>query len=221
MQALVEALQHLLTGAAESAWSLVAMGALAMGDALIPPLPSGTLVSALGATSAVGGPGSHPLWLIVVVAAACALLGDLLVYAVGHLLRGRPLQRLGGSRRLGPTISASERGLDSHWAVILGTARFVPVVRVGVFLAAGMFAVPLRRVVLMDGIAALSWASIYALGGHLGGALASSPLVGAGLGMAAGGAAGAIIAKVADAVQRSRLVDTDAENAPQAAHYNA
>ncbi len=221
MQAIIEMLHSFLAGAAESTWALVVMGALAMGDSLIPPLPSGTIVSALGAASASGVPGSHPFWLIALVAALCALIGDLLVFGVGRLLRGRPLARLRDSKKMGPVISRSERGLDSHWTIILGTARFIPIVRVGVFLAAGMFAVPLRRVVLMDGIASLIWASVYALGGRFGGTLVSNPLVGVALGIAVGAAAGLAIATIADYFQKNRLVDTGASKAPKAANYKA
>lgn len=221
MLTILENLQHLLVGAADSVWSLVMMGAFAMGDALIPPLPSGTVVSALAAASAKGTGDSHSLWLIIVVAAACALIGDLIMYGIGCLLHGRPLARLKSSRRLGPAIEACGDRFDSHWTVILGTARFIPVFRVGVFLAAGMFSVPLRRVVLMDGIAAFIWASVYASSGRFGGILASNPLVGTALGIAAGSLAGLAIAKAADWYQKSRFVDNAATARVKAANFSA
>lgn len=206
MLAIFTLVEHFLLAALDSAWSLVTMGTLAMVDSLVPPLPAGTFVSALGAVAAGDHP-AHPLWLIILVAAGGALLGDLLAYRVGRMLRGRPLQRLRSSRRFGTTIARAEKGFDARWPVILSTTRFIPVVRGGVFLAAGMISFPLRRIVILDGIAAIIWANVFALSGYFGGALMSTPLSGAVVGIIVGGMVGLLIARVASSLQKSRSVD--------------
>lgn len=183
-----------------SSWSLVAMGMLAMGDSLVPILPSGTLVSAVGAAAATPDTG-HPLWLIIPIAAICALIGDMLVYLIGRVLHFRPKGRL---RR---PMDFFQKQFDSHWQIILATARFIPIVRVAAFLAAGLVKVPWKRVALMDGIASLVWATVYTLSGYLGGAIAGHPLWGMLIGIGVGALAGLTIAQVARYIQKKRMGD--------------
>jgi len=183
--------------AAASEWSLLALAILCWGDGFFPPLPAGTLVSALGAASISTG---NPLLLVATIAVAStfALAGDMTMVAIG-----RRIPHDGTSRfsRLARTIGSHA---EQHWTVLLSTSRFIPVLRVAVFLAAGSQRIPTRRILLLDGIAATTWGCVYALAGGLGGTLASHPAVGMLIGILIGALAGTLVGLVAQRVQLSR-----------------
>jgi Uncharacterized membrane-associated protein len=186
------------TGSATaSQWSLLVLAFLCWGDGFFPPLPAGTLVSALGAASISSG---SPLLLVgtIAVASTFALAGDMTMVSIG-----RTIPRDGESRfsRLAHTIGSHA---EEHWTVLLSTSRFIPVLRVAVFLAAGSQRIPRRRILLLDGIAATTWGCVYALAGGLGGSLASHPMVGMLIGILIGGLAGTLVGLVAQRLQLSR-----------------
>lgn len=195
-QMLQAAILH-LTG---SPWALVVLGLLTFGDGFVPPLPSGTYVSALGATSATQG-GAARILVIVAIATVGALLGDLMMYAIGRLFHPRP------TGRIGALVGQFRLRLDRHWPLVLSTARFIPVVRVAVFLAAGLARFRLDRVILMDGMAATVWACVYTFSGRLGGTISSQPLIGVLIGMCIGALAGLAISRIAQWLQKRRASD--------------
>ncbi|MCU1279883.1 MAG: putative DedA protein family, partial [bacterium] len=116
-------------------------------------------------------------WLSRGVAAtpmiACALAAVLAGDAV-MLLAGRCGARLGFARRcLGAArLAAFERSFARHGALLLVCGRFIPGVRATLLVAAGAARVPLQRVVVADGAAALvgvaAWIAIgWELGPHV------------------------------------------------------
>lgn len=126
-------------------------------DGLFPPVPSETTVIALAAVAVATG---HPnLVLVLGVAAAGAFAGDQLAYAVGRHLRPCRLSRLDKSRwdllldRAGHTLA--HRG-----PAVLLAARYVPVGRVVVNLAAGATGYPRRRFTAVTAVGAVTW-SLY------------------------------------------------------------
>ncbi len=182
-----------------SVLALPILAVLCWGDGFFPPLPAGTFISALGATSASGHSGlTVRVTTIIVIAACAALLGDLTMVAIG-----RRIGVTGNSRFAVAARSVLSR-LDSHWSVILSTSRFIPVVRTAIFLAAGARRIPLPRILILDGAAALTWATIYALSGLMGGSLTNSPLLSLVVGIVAGAMIGTLIGLVADRLQRRR-----------------
>lgn len=195
--ALVRFLDAWIPTLSGSSLAIPVMAVLCWGDGFFPPLPAGTMVAALGASpSSAGAAGG--LVAVILAAALAGLLGDLTMLAIGRSIR--PGDDSQFSRMSRPVLSR----LDGHWTLVLSTARFVPVVRVGVFLAAGIRRVPVRRVLVLDGAAALIWASVYAVSGRLGSALGSTPLTAMVLGIVLGATAGGLVGLAADRVQARR-----------------
>lgn len=193
--------------AASSQWSFLALALLCWGDGFFPPLPAGTIVSALGAAAVASG---NPVLLVatIVIASTSALAGDMTMVAIGRQI---PVDGTSRFSRLAHTIGSHA---EQHWTILLSTSRFIPVLRVAVFLGAGAQRLPRKRIMVLDGIAALIWASVYALAGGVGGTLAEHPAVGMLIGMAIGGLAGALVAALAQRVQHSRAPQSLSDAAP-------
>jgi len=164
-----------LDAIAASPWVLPVLFALVVGDAFLVVLPSETLVVALGALSA--STGSPALGLVVPVAAAGAVIGDLACYLIGRrvgLDRWR-WQRRGRIRRALERASAT---VHRRTAVLVFTARYVPFARIAVNLAAGAGRVPLRRYLPLSLGAGISWACYnVTVGALVGSAFGDQPLL--------------------------------------------
>ena len=72
-------------------WFLAVVGGIALADSILPVAPSETVVIIAGVAVATGT-APYPLWLLILVAAGGAFLGDNVSYGIGHLFGGR-LQR--------------------------------------------------------------------------------------------------------------------------------
>ncbi len=153
---------------AASPWALVVLLVCCWVDGFFPPVPSESLVIAV-ATLTVAGSGP-PLWAVVAVAAAGAFLGDLTAFAIGRQV---PLDRLPLLRR-GRGLASVQwaRGsLERRGGTAVLAARYVPVGRVAVNVAAGAVGFPARRFVGFAAIAAVAWALWSVLLGVAAGAL--------------------------------------------------
>lgn len=206
-----QALQSAVMDLTGSPWALVVLALLTFGDGFVPPLPSGTFVSALGATAGRQG-GAARMLVIIAIATVGSLLGDLMMYTIGRLFHPRP------TGRVGTLVTQFRTQLDRHWPLVLSTARFIPVVRVAVFLAAGLARFRVDRVILMDGMAATVWACIYTFSGRLGGSISSQPLIGVAIGICIGALAGLGISRIAQWLQNrgaSATVSAPGTNDPR------
>ncbi len=179
---MLDALTTLLEAGAAAPWVLAVVLLIAVGDALFPPVPSEGVVVALAAV-AVAGHGPHPV-LLGLVAAVGAFLGDVLTFVVGR--RYGP-QRLGRvkrprARRL---LERSTATLERRGALVVLTARYVPLGRVAVNLTAGATGFPARRFAALAALAAATWATwSVAVGALAGRWLDGNPLLGSALGIA-------------------------------------
>lgn len=179
---MLDALTTLLEAGAAAPWVLGVVLLIAVGDALVPPLPSEGVVVALAAV-AVAGEGPH-LALLALAAAAGAFLGDTLTFVVGRRFGPQRLARITrpGVRRI---LERASGTLDRRGALVVLTARYVPLGRVAVNLTAGATGFAPRRFVGLAALAAATWAiwsvGIGALAGHW---LHGNPLLGSALGVA-------------------------------------
>ena len=179
---MLDALTTLLEAGAAAPWVLGVVLLIAVGDALVPPVPSEGVVVALAAV-AVAGDGPH-LALLALAAAAGAFLGDTLTFVVGRRFGPQRLARVTrpGVRRL---LERASGTLDRRGALVVLTARYVPLGRVAVNLTAGATGFAPRRFVGLAALAAATWAvwsvGIGALAGHW---LHGNPLLGSALGVA-------------------------------------
>ena len=170
--------------AADQPWILLVLYAFCTIDGFFPPVPSESIVIAI-ATLAVHGD-AVPLWAVIPVAAAGAMTGDLIAFAIGRRI---PVHRLrmfssGRGQRL---LAWAERQLRLRGGVFILSARYVPVGRVAVNMTAGAVGFPLRRFIAFDAVAAITWASFGTAIGLVAGQLfEGKPLLSIAVGVAGG-----------------------------------
>ncbi|MBO9577549.1 MAG: DedA family protein [Microbacteriaceae bacterium] len=136
-------------------WLYPALYLLVVADAFLVVIPGEIAVSALGALAVATDP--RALWLVIPVAAAGALTGDLACYAIG---RSVGLDRWRWQRE-GRTRAAIDRFrviVDRRTAVLVFTARYIPFARIAVNLCVGAARLPLARYLPLAAIAGLCWA---------------------------------------------------------------
>jgi membrane protein DedA with SNARE-associated domain len=187
---------------AASPWVLLTLFVLCTVDGFFPPVPSESVVIALAATSATGhGP---PLAAIVAVATAGAFAGDLIAYRIGARV---PLDRIPWLRgeRAGRATARLGALLRTRGAALILGARYVPVGRVAVSMTAGATGYPWRRFVAVAVLAAVSWSGYSTVIGLAAGtALASNPLLAAGVGVVVGLSLGLLVDAVVRGVETRR-----------------
>jgi membrane protein DedA with SNARE-associated domain len=141
---------------------------------IVPVVPTGAVVGAAAAVATTTG--SLGLTAVVLVAAAGALTGDLVTFAlcrcggpaaVRWVARGQHAER----------IEEVREQFHRHGWLIIVAGRLLPAGRIPVLLAAGALAYPWRRLVPAATLACLVWAVAYALLGVVSGGVFDSPLV--------------------------------------------
>lgn len=140
---------------------------LTMVDAFFPVVPGETVII-VAATLAVDGP--LVIWLVGIVAAVGAILGDNVSYVLGRLV-GKPVGRAvftgdRGKKRL----ARGERLLKRHGRALVIAARFIPGGRTATTLSAGILHMEWRKFAGADVIGASVWAAYSAALGFFGGA---------------------------------------------------
>ncbi|OMH31621.1 DedA family protein [Tersicoccus sp. Bi-70] len=154
---------------AGTAWVLPVLFVLCVCDGFFPPLPSESVVVAL--TAIAVSTGNPALVGIVVAAAVGAVIGDNIAWLIGRrvgVTRFRWMRR----RRVQQAFRWARGELDRRGALLILTARYIPVGRVAVNMTAGATGFPRARFVLYTVIAGVSW-SVYSVGiGVLAGAWA-------------------------------------------------
>ena len=192
---MLDTLTALVEAGAAATWVLPVVLLVAVFDALVPPVPSEGIVVALAAV-AVAGDGPN-LMALAVAAGVGAFLGDSLTYVVGRRFGPRRLHRITrpAARR---ALERASDTLDRRGAVVILTARYVPLGRVAVNLTAGATSFPPRRFFGLAAVAATTWAAwsvgVGALAGHW---LEGNPLLGSVLGVVAALLLGLVIDRVA------------------------
>jgi membrane protein DedA with SNARE-associated domain len=140
--------------------------ALALGDAIVPLLPSETALITAGLLSVVG---KLSLGWVIVAGAVGAFCGDSISYCLGRFV-GRPFQQrfLSGDRAT-RALAWARGQLDERGGLVLIVARYVPGGRTAATFTCGVTHYPVSRFVVFDAIAATSWAVYASLLGYLGG----------------------------------------------------
>ena len=148
-------------------WSYPLIFSVAMVDAFFPVVPSETVVIIGGNLAATG---DLNLGLVILVAAAGALVGDNVSYAIGSLVGERTVKRWFSGEKSQRRLLWAERMLDQRGAYIILIARFIPGGRVAVTFSSGYIPTfPWRRFIVYDAVACALWASYAALLGYFGG----------------------------------------------------
>jgi membrane protein DedA with SNARE-associated domain len=210
----VDNLNELILMATASPWLPLVMFAIAMLDGFFPPVPSETVLVAAAAVAATTGAVPTVL-LLCVLAAAGAMIGDNLAYAVG---RAVGVRRWAWMRkpRAAAVFARAGATLDKRGAPLILGARYIPVGRVAVNMTAGALRYPRRRFVPLSALAAVTWAAYCAAIGLLAGQwLEDQPLVSAAIGVAVALLTGLVIDRIAAARRTRASRDSSvAEDAP-------
>lgn len=149
-----------------SGWSYAVVFAVAFLDALLPVVPSETVVITAGVVAAAG---DLSLGLVIPVAAAGAFAGDNAAYAVGRRFGARAVERFFSGERARRRVGWAERQLEERGGELVIVARFIPGGRTAVTLSAGLVHFPWPRFAVFDAVASALWASYAALLGYFGG----------------------------------------------------
>ncbi|GAA3956242.1 VTT domain-containing protein [Actinomadura viridis] len=162
----MDVLADVLHAAVTSPWFYVALLVVAVVDGFFPVVPSESMLITGGVYAATGEP---ELWLVIVVAAVGAFVGDHVSYLLGRGSGGRLVGRLRpGSRWLGGLVWA--RGvLAERGGLILVVARYLPGGRTAVTFTMGAVGYRLRSFSLFALVAAVTWALYGGLLGFVGG----------------------------------------------------
>ncbi|MDO3703945.1 DedA family protein [Micromonospora sp. C28SCA-DRY-2] len=177
----MDSVLDLLHQTMSSPWVYLALFTIAVVDGFFPVVPSETAVITAGVFAATGQP---DLPAVIAVAAAGALVGDHVSYAVGRHGGGRLLARLPGDGRRRAAYEWARRGIATRGGLILTVARYIPGGRTAVTMTMGAARFPRRRFLVFDALAAGSWGVYSALVGYLGGlAFEQDPIRGLLLGL--------------------------------------
>nr|WP_239536906.1 DedA family protein [Arthrobacter roseus] len=149
-----------IVGAAEQPWVYVLVFACCTLDGFFPPVPSESVVVGLG--SVVASAGSPNVWLLILVAGLGAFVGDNIAYLIGRAIG---TTRFAWMRRprMQRSFAWARYELDKRAASLIMIARFIPIGRVAVNLAAGATRYSRRRFLFLTTISAVAWSS-YSVG---------------------------------------------------------
>lgn len=197
-----EALNAAILSAAGSPWIYLLIVGIVFVDALLPPVPSETVVVAAAALGV--STGQPIIWLVIILAAVGAITGDNLTFWLGRKLglsRFRWMRTAGSVR----AFDWARSGLDKRAGVLIITGRYIPVGRVAVNLTAGATGFSYRRFVPLSIVAGLSW-SLYSVGvGLVAGAwFRETPLLGVTVGVVFAVAIGLVMDRISSARTKKR-----------------
>jgi membrane protein DedA with SNARE-associated domain len=146
-------------------------------DAVVPLVPSETVIIAFGVATA--GSSDPRILLIVACAAAGAFAGDNLSYLIGWRFGPWATRRFFGGEKGAARLAWAEKSLRRFGMGLIIVCRFIPGGRTAVTLSCGLIRYSWRRFLLATAVAAVIWASYAFLAGRIGGkAFEDQPLVG-------------------------------------------
>jgi membrane protein DedA with SNARE-associated domain len=188
-------------------WSYPLVFTVAMVDAFFPLVPSETVVIIGGNLAASG---DLNLALVILVAAAGAIVGDNISYAIGMLIGERTIKRWFSGKKSRQRLEWAERTLDERGAYIILVARFIPGGRVAVTFSAGYIPTfPWRRFIVYDSVAGLLWATYAALLGYFGGkTFENHPWLGLGIALGVALSLGFVVEAIRHVRQRRSRGDS-------------
>jgi membrane-associated protein len=146
-------------------------------DAVLPVLPSETVIIAFGVATA--GSADPRILLLVLCAAVGAFAGDNLSYLIGWRFGPWATRRFFSGEKGAARLAWAERSLRRFGMGLIIVCRFIPGGRTAVTLCCGLIKYPWRRFTVATAIAAVIWASYAFFAGRIGGkAFEDQPLVG-------------------------------------------
>jgi membrane-associated protein len=158
-----ESVFHLLSHPPEA---YVIVWALALGDSVVPILPSEAALITAGLLCVVG---ELSLGWVILAGAVGAFCGDTIAYGLGRFV-GRPFQeRFLTGERAQRALTWSRGQLEERGGLVLIVGRYVPGGRTAATFTCGVTHYPYRRFAAFDALAASSWAVYASVLGYFGG----------------------------------------------------
>ena len=165
-----------------SAWIYLVIIGLAAADAVLPLLPSESIVIL---AAVLAGQGQLNPWIIAVCAAVGAAMGDSTSFLIGRGARRGREPRLDG--RFGGALKWARNILCRRGPSVLVVARFVPGGRTAATFASGYLGIPAGSFLAAIAIGAVLWAAHGTILGYIGGRVFHDNVwLGMGLGLALG-----------------------------------
>ncbi|WP_285727382.1 DedA family protein [Psychromicrobium xiongbiense] len=155
---LFQAMNHLNELIAHSAtqwWVIPLVTLFCLIDGFFLFLPSETAIVALAAVAL--STGEPNVWLLILGSAIGASIGDNIAYYMGKRIGTAGFKWM-RRPRVAKAMAWAHMELDKRGAVLILTARYIPVGRVAVNFTAGASQYAWRRFVWLDAIASLTWA---------------------------------------------------------------
>lgn len=160
---MLDSVFHLLSDPPEA---YVIVWALALGDSVLPILPSEAALITAGLLSVVG---DLSLGWVIAAGAVGAYCGDAISYGLGRFA-GKPFQeRFLNGERAQRALKWSRGQLEERGGLLLIVARYVPGGRTAATFTCGVTHYPYARFAAFDAIAAISWAVYASVLGYFGG----------------------------------------------------
>lgn len=133
------------------------------GLVITPFLPGDSLIFAVGAIAAAGGPISIPLVIVLLYAAAIG--GDTMNYHIGHLLRKKVQRNERIALIKAEYIHRTQAFFERHGGKTITIARFVPIIRTFAPFVAGACKMPYHKFIGFNVAGGIAWVTIlFALG---------------------------------------------------------
>lgn len=179
---IVDQLNILIEHSAAQWWVIPLVSLFCLIDGFFLFLPSETAIVALA--SIATRTGQPNIWLLILGASIGAIIGDNIAYFMGRSLgttRFRWMRRPRGAK----AFAWAGKELEKRGAILIFTARYIPIGRIAVNFTAGATYFPWRRFVILDGIAVVTWAGYsVAVGTFAGRWVHDNPLLGVGIAIA-------------------------------------
>lgn len=176
---IIDQINYVIAHSSAQWWVIPMVSLFCLIDGFFLFLPSETAIVALASISLRTG--SPNIWLLIVGASIGAIIGDNIAYFMGNKLgttRFKWMRKPRGAK----AFSWAGRELEKRGAMLIFTARYIPVGRIAVNFTAGATRFPWRRFVLLDGIAVVTWAGYsVAVGTFAGRWVHHNPLLGVGI----------------------------------------
>jgi membrane protein DedA with SNARE-associated domain len=151
----------------------VLFGGVLLGS-IVPVVPTGAVVG--GAAAIAMTSDSFGLPIVLVLATAAALLGDLITFAVCRFGGPAAVRWVSRGQHADRIAEVREQFRQHGWQIIV-IGRLLPAGRIPVLVAAGALAYPWRRLIPASMLGCLLWAVAYALLGVVSGGIFDSPLI--------------------------------------------
>lgn len=163
---MLQQITDFILGAATSVWGYLALVPFIITDAVIPIVPSESIVISMASLLVHQHTGL--LVVLFLVSASAAWVGDNIAYSIGasRFLHGnRVLQR----PRIHRSFEWARRELFARGATLIIVGRFIPGVRIAINMMCGIVGYPRRRYMEIVSVSSSIWALYCVLVGSLAG----------------------------------------------------